>query len=156
MWNLMVLTRTMDNFRFLEHPVYLIIYLRLRSTFSLYSTSNPQIGVQFWSLWPFFTSSNRRSLRACFWSSDGEATRPDSRWWILEKEKHIYDTIFMISKSENMLKITKQKKNKLNNRLKTTQSKTLIVFLNSCRFCFYVLFGMLLWRQEHWYYTNYV
>ena len=50
----------------------------------------------------------------------------------------------MISKSENMLKITKQKKNKLNNRLKTTQSKTLIVILNSWRFCFYVLSGMLL------------
>ena len=50
----------------------------------------------------------------------------------------------MISKGEKMLKSTKQKKKKLNNRLKTTQSKTLIVFLNSCRFCFYVLFGMLL------------
>ena len=50
----------------------------------------------------------------------------------------------MISKSEKMLKSTKQKKKKLNNRLKNTQSKTLIIFLNLCRLCFYFLSGMLL------------
>ena len=43
----------------------------------------------------------------------------------------------MISKSEKMIKSTKQKKKKLKSRLKNTQSKTLIIFLNLCRFCFY-------------------
>ena len=65
----------------------------------------------------------------------------------------------MIFKSEEMLKSTnnktKNKKNKktnkktnLNNRLKNTQSKTVIIFLNLCRFCFYFLSGMLLLRQK--------
>ena len=35
----------------------------------------------------------------------------------------------MISKSEKMLKSTKQKKKKLNSKLKNTQSKTLIIYL---------------------------
>jgi hypothetical protein len=33
------------------------IYVRLRST------SNPQIGVHFSNIWPFFTFSNRRPIR---------------------------------------------------------------------------------------------
>jgi hypothetical protein len=32
--------------------------VRLRSTSSLYSTSNPQIGVKFSNIWPFFIFSN--------------------------------------------------------------------------------------------------
>ena len=48
----------------------------------------------------------------------------------------------MISKSEKMLKSTKEKKKKLKSRLKNTQSKTLIIFLNLCRFCFYFFSGM--------------
>ena len=38
------------------------ICVRLRSTSSLQSTSNPQIGVQFSNLWPFLTFSNRRPM----------------------------------------------------------------------------------------------
>jgi hypothetical protein len=53
---------------------------------------------------------------------------------ILDKGKNIHDTILMISKSEKMLKSTKQQKKKLNSRLKNTQSKTLIIFLNLSRF----------------------
>jgi len=52
---------------------------------SLYSTSNPQIDVQFSNIWRFFTFSNRRPItwltytsndvtpvRAWFWNNDGE------------------------------------------------------------------------------------
>ena len=35
----------------------------------------------------------------------------------------------MISRNENMLKSTKQKKKKLNSKLKNTQSKTLIIYI---------------------------
>jgi hypothetical protein len=38
-------------------PIHLYIYVRLRST------SNPQIGIQFSNIWPFFTFSNRRILQ---------------------------------------------------------------------------------------------
>ena len=52
---------------------------------------------------------------------------PDNRLLI---KKKIYMTLyFMISKSEKMLKSTKQKKKKLNSKLKNTQSKTLIILL---------------------------
>ena len=52
-----------------------------------------QIGIQFSNIWPFFTFSNQRPttsltytsidvtpVKECFWSNDGEGTRPDSRW----------------------------------------------------------------------------
>jgi hypothetical protein len=44
----------------------------------------------------------------------------------------------------------------LKSRLKNTQSKTLIIFLNLYRFCFYFFSGMQLWKQENWHYTKYV
>ena len=45
------------------------------------------------------------------------------------KKTNIYDNIFMIAKSKKMLTSTKQKKNKLNNRLKSGKAKLSLYFL---------------------------
>ena len=65
-----------------------------------YIICKSQIDVQFSNIWPFFTFSNRRPItsltytsndvtpvRECLWSNDGEGTRPDSRWGVLDDKR---------------------------------------------------------------------
>ena len=65
-----------------------------------------QIDVQFSNIWPFLTFSNRRPMmslshtsndatfvRECFWSNDGEGTRPDSKWGVLDDKMYFIVTV---------------------------------------------------------------